>query len=165
MDSLVSIFHIDVKLIIAQAVNFAIVFLVLYKFAFKPIAKVMSERTNTIEKSLKDAKEIEERLALAKDESSVLLSAAKKEAMEIVERAQKQSESNRQSAIAKTKEELAIIVSSERAKIVAEKEETIKEIRQEAAELVVRATEKVIGTVLDSDKNRELIEKAIKDTK
>jgi F0F1-type ATP synthase membrane subunit b/b' len=53
MDSIISTFHVDLKLLIAQVINFGIIFFVLYKFAFKPIAKIMQERTNTIEKKLK----------------------------------------------------------------------------------------------------------------
>ena len=56
MDSLISTFHIDWHLIVAQAVNFAIVFAVLYWFALKPLGKLMEERKETIEKGLADAK-------------------------------------------------------------------------------------------------------------
>ena len=68
MGSLIETFHIDVKLIIAQIINFAIVFSVLYWLAFKPLAKVMAERSGKIEKSLLDAKKIEEKLSQAKEE-------------------------------------------------------------------------------------------------
>ncbi len=61
MDSLVETFHLDVKLLIAQVINFAIVFLVLYYFALKPLLNVMNDRSAKIEKSLEDAKEIEKK--------------------------------------------------------------------------------------------------------
>ena len=48
MDSLISTFHIDWHLIVAQLVNFAVVILVLWRFALKPLGKLMDERGQTI---------------------------------------------------------------------------------------------------------------------
>ena len=55
MEEIIKTFHIDWKLLIAQAVNFAIVVFALYKFAYKPLLKTMNERTAKIEQGLKDA--------------------------------------------------------------------------------------------------------------
>ena len=62
MEELIQTFHIDWKLLIAQLINFAIVLFVLWKFAIKPLSKTMDKRTNDIEKSIDDAKKIEENL-------------------------------------------------------------------------------------------------------
>ena len=48
MDSIISTFHIDWKIIIAQAINFGVVFIVLYIFALKPLSKLMNERAEKI---------------------------------------------------------------------------------------------------------------------
>ena len=87
MDSLVSTFHLDLGLFLAQAVNFAIVLAVLYYFAFKPIAKVMNERSEKIEKSLADAKEIEAKLADTEKERQEVINEAKKAASLLLEEA------------------------------------------------------------------------------
>ena len=91
MDSLISTFHIDWHLIVAQAVNFAIVFAVLYWFALKPLGTLMEERKETIEKGLSDAKsnaqllantekEYADALAKARQESAAIVASAKKDA-------------------------------------------------------------------------------------
>ena len=80
MESLISTFHLDLKLIIAQLVNFLIVAGILWFFALKPIMKIMKERTEKIEKGLKDAKSFEEKLAQAERDRLKTLSVAKKEA-------------------------------------------------------------------------------------
>ena len=49
-------FHIEGRLLIAQFVNFAIVFALLYFFVIKGLMKLMKGRTETIEKGLTDAK-------------------------------------------------------------------------------------------------------------
>lgn len=162
MESLISIFHIDLKLFLAQLINFAIIFFVLYKFAFKPIAKIMQERTDTIEKSLNDAKEVEQKLAETNVEQTRILNEAKKEALAIVENANQSAEANKQKLIEKTKEEVAVIINGEKAKIAQEKEESLKELKQEIAGLVVLAVEKVVKEKMDSGKDKEMIEDIIK---
>jgi F-type H+-transporting ATPase subunit b len=162
MDSLISLFHIDLKILIAQVVNFGIIFFVLYRFAFKPIAKVMQERTQKIEDSLDNAKEIEKRLADTNKEQTEILNQAKKDALGIVEKADKTAEANRQKLIEKTKEEVAAIVTQEKAKIAQEKAESLQELKGELANLVVLAVEKVINEKMTSAKDQEMIEKIIK---
>ena len=56
MESIISTFHIDWKIIIAQMINFVIVFVVLYIFALKPLSKLMKERGEKIAKGIDDAK-------------------------------------------------------------------------------------------------------------
>lgn len=162
MDSLVSIFHIDWKILIAQIINFGIIFFVLYRFAFKPLVKMMNDRTKLIEKSLTDAKDIEKKLTQTKADRDEALSQAKKEALVIMEQANAAAEINRQKLIAKTKEEVAQIVAQEREKIVAEKDNIKTELRREMADLVVLAVEKVINEKMTGTKDKEIIEQAIK---
>lgn len=68
MDSIIATFHIDWKIIIAQAVNFGVVFIVLYIFALKPLVKLMAERSGKIEKGIDDAKKSDELLQKATEE-------------------------------------------------------------------------------------------------
>ncbi|MFA6257400.1 MAG: ATP synthase F0 subunit B [Candidatus Paceibacterota bacterium] len=68
MDSIISTFHIDWKIIIAQAINFGVVFVVLYIFALKPLSKLMAERSEKISKGIDDAKESDKLLQKAAEE-------------------------------------------------------------------------------------------------
>ncbi|MDD5721307.1 MAG: ATP synthase F0 subunit B [Candidatus Pacebacteria bacterium] len=68
MQEFIGTFHIDWKLMIAQLINFGIVFLVFYFLAAKPLRKLMEERGNTISKGLDDAKESSELLQKASEE-------------------------------------------------------------------------------------------------
>ena len=162
MESLISTFHVDVRLFVAQLVNFGIVLAVLYFFAFKPLVKTMSDRTDKIDKSLKDADAIGKRLALTEKERTEIISAAKKQANVIVEEASARGEDRRNELIAKAKEEIGQIINSEREKISREKGETLKEIKKEIAELVVMTVEKLLDEKMTSDKDRELIKKLVK---
>lgn len=162
MESLISTFHVDLGLFIAQVVNFAIVFSVLYFFAFKPLVKVMSERSAKIDKSLREADEIEQRLAKSATEREEIIAAAKKQADLIIEEADKKGEARRAELLAKAKTDIGQVINDEKAKLVREKAETLKEIKKEVADLVVAAVEKVLDEKMTSDKDRELIKRLVK---
>jgi len=162
MDSIISTFHIDWKLLIAQAVNFAIIFFVLYRFAFKPISKVMQERTETIEKSLQEAKDIEAKLSLTETETAEIIANAKKDALLIVENANKIAEDNRLKLVEKTKGEIAKIIQREKENIEADKEAAMKELKRELGDLVILATEKIINEKMNDAKDKSLIADIIK---
>lgn len=162
MDSLVSTFHLDLKLFIAQTVNFAIVLGVLYFFAFKPIAKMMAERSQKIEKSLADAKEIEDRLQEAETEKKTIITEAKKAATEILAAADLQGVKRQEEMIKKAKEDIEKIISSEKGKLAAEKAETLKELKAETASLVTLTVEKLLKEKMDGAKDQELIKNLVK---
>src|SRR3989338_7008087 len=106
MESLVSTFHIDVKLLIAQLVNFAVVFGVLYWFALRPLAKLMHERSEKIEKGLNDAKENAKKLEEAKEEYKKIVSQARVEAERTLQMARKDAETARATGAVQAKEEI-----------------------------------------------------------
>jgi F-type H+-transporting ATPase subunit b len=162
MDSLISTFHIDLNLFIAQLVNFAIVFSVLYFFAFKPLVKVMGERTEKIDKSLRDADEIEKRLSLTEKEQTDIINAAKKQANLIIEEADKKGEVRHEEMLARAKEEIGDLMNAQRATIDRDKAETLKQIKAEIAELVVMTVEKVLNEKIDSDKDQQIIKDLVK---
>ncbi len=162
MDSLISIFHIDWRILIAQIINFGIIFFVLYRFAFKPLAKMMNDRTKLIEKSLGDARDIEKKLTETSSEQTEILAQAKRDALAIVEKANVQSEANKAKLIEKTKAEVAVIVAQEKEKISAEKDNLRLELKKEMADLVVLAVEKVLAEKMTSAKDQELIAKSLK---
>lgn len=162
MESLISTFHIDGSLLLAQLINFAIVFSVLYFFAFKPLVKVMAERSKKIDTSLKNAAEIEERLSLTVKEKEEIITAAKAQAQAIIEEADKRGETRRAELIAKAKEEIGVVINAEKAKLVREKGETLKEIKKEVADLVILTVEKLLNEKMTSEKDQEMIKKLVK---
>jgi F-type H+-transporting ATPase subunit b len=162
MDSIISTFQLDLKLFIAQLINFGIVFAVLYFFAFKPLVKIMTERTKTIEKSLDNAKKIEERIGQTEEDYKKIISQGKKEANEIIEKAMEQAEKKKREMIDKTKEEIGGIINEEKAKMQAEKGMVLKEIKSEVTDLVIAAMEKVLEQKMSDKEDKELIKKVLK---
>ncbi|MFH1233288.1 MAG: F0F1 ATP synthase subunit B [Patescibacteria group bacterium] len=162
MDSLIETFHIDWRLLIAQAINFAIVFLALYFLIFKPLSKVMEDRSARIAKSLDDAKKIEKKLITSEEEYKKRLSEVKKEASLILAKADNQAEENKQATIIKAKEEIGKLINLEKVKMQTEKAQTLKEIKEEVADLIIMTVEKVLEKKIDNKEDTELIKKIIK---
>lgn len=159
MDNLIEIFHIDAKLLLAQAVNFGIVFSILYFFALKPLATVMRERTKKIEKGMEDAAEIEEKMIQVREDCAAIITQAKKDANEILVKADRVAEERKKETIDKAKEEIGRIVALEKTKRQTETTQAIKEIKKEVANLVVLSLEKILGEKIDAKKDREIIDR------
>lgn len=162
MDSLIETFHIDWRLLTAQIINFAIVFAVLYWLAFKPLARVMSERTDKISKGLDDAKKVEAKLILARQEFNKAIVEAKHQANLLLEKAAQEAESNKQAMIIRAKEEVGNIINQEKQKMQADKAATLKEIKKEVADLIIASVEKILGEKMNEKKDQEMIKKMIK---
>jgi len=160
METLIETFYVDVKLLIAQAVNFAIVFAVLYYLLLKPLLSNMKERSGKIAESLENADRIEEKLKQTEGESKEIIFRAKKEAAAIVEEAVKKAEIKKGEMVERAKEEIGSIINKEKEAVRMEKEKILKEIRKEVAGLAVLAAEKLLSERFDAKKDEEIIKRA-----
>ncbi|KKQ55261.1 MAG: ATP synthase subunit b [Parcubacteria group bacterium GW2011_GWA2_38_13] len=161
MDSIIQTFHIDWKLITAQIVNFAIVVFIFWFFALRPLVKIMFERTAKIEKSLEDAKKIAENLKSSEAQRDAMVTAARKDAMKIMENAKVAAEKERDAHLHKTRAEVEKVVAEGKAQISNEKDAMIQEARKEIAGLVVIATAKVLEKVIDNPIDQKIVKKTI----
>ncbi len=155
MDSILSV---SPGLIIWTLVNFFIFFFLLFKLGFKQIAKGLKTREDSIRESIEGAEranieakkileESQARLANAQQEMTEIISKGRNQAEEIVRKATDEAEKVKQAKVEEAKKEI------ERSK-----DNAIKELRKEVADLVIDATEKIIGDNLDKEKNYKLIE-------
>src|SRR4030042_519873 len=110
MDSLIETFHLDIRLLLAQMINFSIVMGILYFFAIKPITKIMRDRTKRIEKSLEDAKKIDVRMLALEEQYKATINNAKKEANTIMSQAHEEAQVQKKDMINKAKEEIGSLM-------------------------------------------------------
>lgn len=149
MDSFIETFHIDWKIIIAQAINFVIVLFVLYFLLIKPLKKMMGERTKKIEGGLNDAKINAELLSKTKNEYAEILSKAKIEANEIFQEGKKEAETKKALMIENAKKEVDNMIINGKKILESEKAKIIEEAKGEIVSLVVLATEKLLESHAD----------------
>ena len=161
MEELIKTFHIDIKLIIAQLVNFGIVLFVLKKYAYGPVLKMMQERTDKIEKGMADAEIAGKKiLEIAEQEKTVLVE-ARRQAQEIVTKAEEIAKKNKEEIIVEAKNQSEKILSDSAKKIEQEKNQMLQEVKGQIADLIISATGKVIREKIDSEKDAQLIKNAI----
>jgi F-type H+-transporting ATPase subunit b len=152
---------IDWRLLIAQLVNFAILFTALTFLLYKPIIAALDKRRAKVVESLANAEKIGEELKRAGAESERIVIAARNEASRISAEAMKQAEATRVAAIEKTRVEVSGIVASGKAQLSAERDAMTAEVRRNAADLIASAAEKVINEKMTGAKDKSLIEKTL----
>ncbi len=149
MDSLISTFHIDFKLMLAQLFNFGLVFVCLYFIAAKPLRKLISDRDAEIRKGLDDAKTNRDMLENTAKESEAAMRKARTEANEIFDKAKKEVEKKKTEMLENAKKEVSDMLAQGKKMLDTEREKMITEAKNEVAVLVISATEKIL-----SEKNK-----------
>ena len=84
MSELFAAFGLDIKLLLIQALNFAILLTVLWKFLYTPVLKMIDERREKVAEGVQKAEAADRRLADADQEGRVMVATASKEAESIV---------------------------------------------------------------------------------
>jgi len=163
MDSITSAFHIDIKILVAQLINFGVVIFVLYRFAIKPLNKLMKERSGKIEKGLNDAKTNAETLLKTKEEYESALTEARKEANEIFTKARIDAESKKNEMLEDAKSEVASVLAQGRLSLEEEKRKMLDLARQDLASLVTMATEKVLTKGVTGQIDESIIRDSVKE--
>lgn len=140
-------------------VAFAVLFIVMAKFAFPPITKMLDERANKIRESLERAEETQVEAERLLDEYKVQMAEARAEAAKVIEQGRKVAESMKTEIVAKAREEAEAEKVKAIEAIKAEKAAAMAELKGEVADLSVAVAGKIIGTSLSPADHEALIEK------
>jgi F-type H+-transporting ATPase subunit b len=145
-----------------MTIVFLVVLALLWKFGFPAITKMVEERKNFIDESLRKAHEANEKLANIQQEGESILQEARERQAVLL----KEATSTRDAIVAKAqtqaKEEGARLLNDAKAEIENEKQQAIREIRAQVAELSVKIAERIIKEKLSSDdKQMDLINKLL----
>lgn len=144
--------------IIVAALNFLIFFAVLYLVVLKPIGATLRERRARIEQGIHDADQARIERAAGEAAAVAELNAARREAREILDRAQKLADESRAADVAATRGELERMRVRASAEIEAEKTRAIADLRTEVATLALDAAGHVVRETMSSDRQRRLVE-------
>lgn len=158
MESFISTFHIDWKIIVAQAINFLIVLFVLYFLLVKPLKKTMAERSKNIEGGLNDAKENAQLLSKTKKEYEEIVQKARSEAHEVFQEGKREAEAKKAEMMEKAKQEVDTLVANGKKVLESERVKIVEEAKKEIVSLVVLATEKLLESNPDEKFDKAAIE-------
>lgn len=162
MNELITNLGIDWRLLVAQIINFLILLAILYKFLYKPVLAMFEKRTAAIEKSLEDAKKIEENLKAAEAARDAKIMEARDEGRKIVEKAREVAEAQSNEIVEKGRAAVEAAVKQSKEQIIAEKSKMLEDAKGKISELVFVAVEKVLREKLDEQADKKLIEESLK---
>lgn len=154
---------IDWKMLILQGIAFLILLVLLSKYVFPPLMKVVDDRQEALEASTNAAKEAEEKAAEAQEEVKNLLKEAREEAKDIVTTAKDEATAMIASSEEKAKSRSEKIVKDAHEQLEKDVIAARKALHNDTIDLVAMATEKVVGKTVNGDVDKKVIAEAVKE--
>ena len=155
-------FGVDWSHLIAQIISFCIVCLILYRFAYRPVLKMLEERRQQIAQGLANTEQIRAELARTEAQRQEVMDQANAQATKLIEEARvaaaRVQEQETQKAIATAEQ---IIVKAREA-AAQDQARMLAELKREVGRLVVQTTATVTGKILTAEDQRRLSEETTK---
>ena len=141
---------------------FVVVFFILAKFGFPAIIDMVENRKKYIDESLRKAHEASERLENIQQEGVTILQEAREKQAFIMKEAAETRDAIVEKAQEKARDESARLLADAKKQIEIEKQNAIRDIRSQVAELSVQIAEKVLRERLSSDEQQmEMIDRLL----
>ena len=149
---------INLGLLIVQLIAFAIVFLTLNAWVYKPMLDMMESRKTKIAQGLEDARVAAEARANAEKEAAKVLAEAQAEAGKVVREATERAASAGKDVKAAAEAEAAKAREAAMAEAELERNRILGDLRGQVAALAIAAASKLVGDALDEKKQHALID-------
>jgi F-type H+-transporting ATPase subunit b len=153
---------VDGKAFLIQLVTFLLAYLVLRRYAFGPILKVLRERRQIIENGVKLGEEMQKEKVRLEQQVETILHNARTEADDIINAAQQAGRQAVREAEDKARSKAAAILKEADERIVQDTVRARQQLEAELAGLVSETTEAIIEEKLDARKDASLIERFLK---
>ena len=144
--------------IFETAANVLILFVLLRIFLFKPLNKIINERTQSIQNDIDSAKKAKSEAEELKEQYESTIGDAKEEAKNIIMKAHEDAESERDAIIKKAHEDAEQKVAEADKEIESERKKVLRQAQSEIADLAIEAASKIVGANVDDEKNRRLVD-------
>lgn len=151
--------------ILFQIVNFGIIVAVLYKFLYKPILKILDQRSQKVSQGLQAAEANLKAQEELDDKVKSELKQAQSEASKVIKSAKTDAEKQAQEILAKARGEATTIIAKERAGMEASFAQEKKQMEADFAAMVTQTTKELLTTYLTDSEQKKIIEHQIKDLK
>ncbi|MBI2165810.1 MAG: F0F1 ATP synthase subunit B [Chloroflexi bacterium] len=150
--------------LVIYLVNFLILLGILYVMGYKPILRMLDQRSEKIKESLEEADRVRRESAKAQEEMQQRLEEAHQEGQRLLEEARQAAERYREEERKRARQEAAAFLERARGEIRKERDSAIEEVRGQFADLAILAAERVIERSLDKAAHREIIDKVLEES-
>lgn len=144
--------------ILVVAANFLVFLLLAWYLGFRRLSGTLEARRERIEQGLRDADAARVERERAASERQQTLADARKEANELLARAQKQADDTRERQIAETRSEIERLRDKATDDIEAERQRALADVRGQVADLALLAAGRVVGETMNDPRERRLVE-------
>jgi F-type H+-transporting ATPase subunit b len=144
--------------LLVQIFNFAIIFVVLRAWVFKPILGLLDKRRKSIAQGLEDARIAAEARENAEKEARAIISQAQTEASQKVREATERAEVAARDVMVEAEAEAAKARENARAEAQLERDRILADLRGQISALAMAAAQRLIGEALDESRQHALIE-------
>ena len=158
-----SVIKPDFGLLFWSTVFFLLFWLIMARFAFRPIASALKKREDDIQDSLDEAKKARQEMANLKSENEQLLIQAREERAKILREAKEAKDSIIKEAREKAKEEAKKIVASAKTEIENQRMAAVIDIKNQIGNIAIEVAEKVLRKELSGDQSQEAFVKTLVD--
>ncbi len=139
-------------------VIFVALWIILSRYAFKPITAAVEAREAALREAIETAKRDRDEAALLLLQHRAKIEEARGEAQRFIAEARAAGEKVKSHMLEETKAQQQEMLDRARREIEAERDRAIAQLRREAVELAISGAEKVIERNLDSEANRKIVE-------
>jgi F-type H+-transporting ATPase subunit b len=140
------------------AITFALLLIVLGKFAWGPILHMVEQREKTIKESLEGAEKARAEATAAAAESRAALEKARSETADLVRKNQAEVAAAKAELMAAAKKESEDLLTAARKTIAEEQRQAIAEVKNLAVDLAIGAAAKLIHSQMDAGQQKKLVE-------
>lgn len=151
----------DWRMGLFNLVNFFIVVLILKKFLFAPITKVINDRQDKARDAVQNFQKAKTELQMAERKAQDMLDEAKGQANTIVEKSHETAKAQADKLKVAAKEEIEALIAQAKKNIAADKAEMKDALRAETVALVLQVAEKLLGDNMDKKKNEAFVKDLI----
>ena len=144
MESLLSVFGVDWKLLIVQGVNFLVLLGGLSYLLYRPVMKMLGERVAKIEKGVKDAEAAEQAAKETESARAAILTDANKNAESILARSETEAKKERGEIVKAAEVRSDVLLAEARAQALELERQALLKSEKEIAKIAVLAAEKIL---------------------
>jgi F-type H+-transporting ATPase subunit b len=155
-------FGVDWPHLIAQIISFCIVCILLQRYAYKPVLKILQERRQQIAQGLADTEKIRAELARTESQRQEMMMLANAEATKMIEEARAAAARIRQEETQKAIAAAEQIIVKSREAAAQEYARMLMELKREVGRLVVQTTATVTGKILTAEDQQRMAEETVR---
>lgn len=149
--------------LITQLLAFLIIIYLLWRFAYRPIINALDARAERVHSSMEQADRIERQLAETETRNQEILGEGRREAQQIIANAREIGDRQIEQARQAAHEEADKQLQQSLAQLRAETQRAREQLRQDYADLVIRAASRVVRQELDPQKHLQLIDSTLRE--